>query len=270
VEVYPLAYSLYFSVTNYNTGAFVGLANYLQEFTTVAFYNSLMTSLVYSSTSTVIALAAGILLAFQLSQLTKRRWLLESVLLAPLAISPLVVGVIFAPSGVWDDANAFWHFILGQPFFNVLSYSFYFPVMILSETWEWAPLIMLVSLGIMSSIPPDLYEAASAHGGSTWQVFRRVTLPTILRSPAMHFMIIVRFVDAMRAFEVPFTWASWVGFSAAGSPVDTLSLYVFKLLFTQGASFPIAYVSAVAITLVAITLGITAALFKVFDRTLRT
>jgi multiple sugar transport system permease protein len=270
VEVYPLAYSLYFSLTNHNTGAFIGLANYSQEFTTAAFYGSLLTSLVYSTASTIIALVAGILLAFQLSQFTKRRWLLESVLLAPLAVSPLVVGVIFAPAGVWDDVNAFWHFILGQPFFNVLAYSFFFPVMVLSESWEWAPIIMLVTLGIMSSIPPDLYEAASAHGGSTWQTFRRVVLPTVLRSPAMHFVIIVRFIDAMRAFEVPFTWASWVGFSAAGSPVDTLSLYVFKLLFAQPGSFPIGYVSAVAITLVAITLGVTTALFRLFGRTVKT
>jgi multiple sugar transport system permease protein len=267
VEVYPLAYSLYFSLIDYKTGQFVGAANYSQMLGSSSFLGSVLTSLYYSFGSTALALCLGILLAFQLSQLTKGRWFLGSVVLAPLAVSPLVVGLIFAPAGIWDDANGFWHFVLHQPFFNVLSYSFYFPMMIISEAWAWAPLIMLVAIGIMATIPNEVYEAASAHGASAWQVFRTVTLPTILRSPAMQFMVVIRFIDAMRAFEIPYTWSTWVGFSAAGSPTDTLSLLLFKLLFTPAYGFPIGLASAVAIAVVAITLAFTIALFRLMGRT---
>jgi multiple sugar transport system permease protein len=137
---------------------------------------------------------------------------------------------------------------------------------VFSEAWEWSPLIMLVALGIIGSIKKEVYEAASVHGASAWQIFRRVTLPTLLRSPVMGFVIVIRFVDAMRAFEIPFSWASWVSYPGAGSPVDTLSLLLFKLLTGYTFGFPVGFVSAVAISMLVITLTGATVLFRLMNR----
>jgi len=68
-------------------------------------------------------------------------------------------------------------------------------------------------------------------------------------------VIVLRFIDAMRAFEIPLSWSNWVGRpNAVGSPVDTLSLFMYKLLFTPSFGFPIGLVSAVAVSLFGITL----------------
>lgn len=269
VEVYPFSYTLYLSLVDFSTHQFVGVSNYLQLASSGNFWGAVLTSLFYSMGSTALAIIFGVLLAFQVSQLKRWKGFFESVYLAPLAVAPIVVGVMWAPSGVWDDINTFWHYVLGQPFFNSAAYGFFFPVMVISEAYEWAPLIMLVALGIMASVPKEVYEAASLHGGSTWQIFRRISLPAILRSPVMQFVIIIRFIDAMRAFEIPFTWSTWISYPQAGSPLDTLSLLLFKLFTTPTYNFPIGYISAVAITLIAGTLGVTVVLFRVMNRSVK-
>jgi multiple sugar transport system permease protein len=202
-----------------------------------------------------LALAIGLFLSFLLSQRIKGRALFEAFFITPLAVAPIVVGVVWSPSAVWDDVNTFVHFVLKLPYIDLLSPFVFFPTMILSEAWEWSPLIMLVALSIIASVPKEIFEAASLHGASPAQVFRKIALPTILRSPVMQFVIVLRLIDSMRAFEIPFAWSTWVGYQQAiGSPVDTLSLYLYKLMFVPVYHFPAPFISAVAISLLVITL----------------
>jgi multiple sugar transport system permease protein len=264
VEAYPLAYSLYLSVTNYSLGgAFVGLSNYAQLFSQTDFWAALSTSVVFSSGSTVLSVVLGVLFAYLLTLVRKWKGFFEAILLMPLAAAPIIAGVAFAPNAVWDDINTFWHYILGQPYFNVASNHLYLAIMILSDSWEWGPMMMLVALSILASVPRPVYEASEAFGASKWKTFRTVGLPAVLNSPVMHFMIIVRFVDAMRAFEIPFAWAGWLNYLYPGAPTDTLSLYLFKLLLQPPSGvIPIPLISAAALVLLAVTLLATTLLFR--------
>jgi multiple sugar transport system permease protein len=253
VGAYPLIFSTYLSLTNLN--GIPGLSNYAAMVSTPTFWNALNISLLYSLTSTIVAVAIGLGLTFILTQELRGKGVFEVLYILPLAVAPIVVGVLFSPSSVWDDVSAFLHFQLNQPYINELTPSFYFPTMFLSEAWEWAPLIMLVALSIVNTMSKDIYEAADLHGASAFQKFKMVTLPAIFRSPVMQFIVVLRFIDAMRAFEIPLAWSNWLGYqSTVGAPVDTISLYLYKLLFASSLGFPIGVVSAVAVTLFAVTL----------------
>jgi len=253
VAVYPLVMSLYLALTTANGTP--TLANFASMVSTPTFFNTLNISLLYSLTSTILAVGLGLGLTFILSQELRGRGVLEIIYVLPLAVAPIVVGVLYAPSSVWDDVQQFMHFQLHQPYFNELTPSFYFPVMFFSEAWEWAPLIMLVAMSIVNSMPKDVYEAADLHGASAYQKFRLLILPTVFGSSVMQFIVVLRFIDAMRAFEIPLAWSNWLGYtSTLGSPVDTISLYLYKLLFSSSLGFPIGVVSAVAVTLFGVTL----------------
>ncbi len=270
IEAYPLAESLFLSFTNYSQGAtFVGAANYEQVISDMAFWSALLTSLFYSLGSTLLAFGLGLLFAYEVSRLRRGRGFLEVVLLMPLALAPVVVGVIWSPTALWDDFNTLWHFALGQPYIDVTQYGAFLPIMTLSEAYEWSPIMMLVFLSIMAGVRKEIYEVATLYGASPWQVFRRVSLPTILDSPVTHFMIVIRFIDAMRAFEIPFTWSTWVSYPQVGSPVDTISLFLFKLITTPSSSFPIGYISAASIGLLVATLGVTTVLLKFMSKQAR-
>ncbi len=184
----------------------------------------------------------------------------------PLAVAPITVGVVWSPTGFWDDIDTFWHYVLHLPFFNVADVYLAFPIMILSDAWEWAPIIMLVALSVISGVPKEIFEAASLHGASSIQVFRKLGVPTILKSRVMQFMIVLRFIDSMRAFEIPYTWSTWISLPNAGSPIDTVSLLIFKLLAIPTYGFPISYISTIAVILLAITLSATTVLYALMKR----
>jgi len=264
VVIYPLIMSLYLSFTNVN-GAFV-LSNYSAMLSTSTFWNALNISLLYSLTSTIIAVGIGLGLTFIVTQGLRGRGIFEAIYVLPVAVAPIVVGVLFSPSSVWDDIESFVHFILHQPYFDELVPAFFFPVMFLSEAWEWAPLMMLVALSIINSTPKEVYEAAELSGASAFQQFRMITIPTVFRSSVMQFVVVLRFIDAMRAFEIPLAWSNWLGYTQTiGSPVDTISLYLYKLLFSSSLGFPIGVVSAVAVTLFGVTLVGAAVLLRLLS-----
>jgi len=269
VEFYPLLDGIYYSLTNGTGTSGLSLANYSTMLSDSAFWSAIGVSLAYTAGSTALCLVLGLALTFLVMQKVRGRGFFEAVYILPLAVSPIVAGVVWSPSSVWDDISTFLHCQLHQPYFNELSISFFFPVMILSEAWEWSPLIMLVALSVVNSQASQVFEAAEVHGASALQKFRMVSLPLILRSPVMQFIIVLRMIDAMRAFEIPLAWSNWVGYqNAVGSPVDTLSLFLYKLIFVPQYAFPIGLVSAIAVALLAITLVVAYGLIRLLGRAL--
>jgi ABC-type sugar transport system permease subunit len=266
VEFYPLLDGINLSLTDVN-GNF-STANYAQMLADPAFYTAIEVSLAYSVGSTILCMIVGLTLTFLVTQRVRGRSVFETLFIFPLAISPILAGVLWSPSSIWDDFFGFTHFILHLPFPDVLSPIFFFPVMIVSEAWLWSPLIMLVALSVINSQARHISEAAELHGGSDWQRFRMIFLPTVLRSPVMQFIIVLRLIDSLRAFEIPLAWSNWVGFpSFIGSPVDTLSLFLYKLIFVPLYHFPIGLVSAIGVALLAVTLLAALGLIRLLGRT---
>ena len=257
---------LYQSITN--SAGNLTANSYTGLLTEAAFWNSVLISLSYSVGSTFLALILGLTLAFLVTQDVRGKGFFQALYIFPMALAPIVVGVTWSPSSIFDDMETFWHFILKLPYFNVLSPGFYFPVMILSEAWEWAPLIMLVGLSVINSGSREVYESAKIHGASSLQVFRLIALPSVLRSPVMQFVVVLRLIDALRAFEIPLAWSNWVGYQTQiGSPVDTLSLFLYKLIFVPIYGFPISTVSSVSVLLLAFTLVAATVLLRIMRAT---
>jgi len=268
VEVYPLLISLYFSVTSYQVGGgpFVGLANYIQVFSDPRIYYSIGISVAYAAGSTLLCLGIGLVLTYIVVQLRRGKSFFESLFLVPLAVAPISVGIVWSPSGFWDDISTFVHFILKLPYIPLMNFLVAFPIIILSDAWEWSPIIMLVALSVVSGVPREIFEAASIHGASGLQVFRKIAIPAILGSRVMQFIIVLRLIDALRAFEIPFAWSSWLSLPNAGSPIDTVSLLLFKLFSVPVYGFPISYISAAAMVLLVITLFTSTVLFGLMKR----
>jgi multiple sugar transport system permease protein len=263
VEIYPLAVSVYLSFTNFSSGEFVGLSNYSSLFSQTAFWSGVATSMLYADGSVALSMVLGLLFAYLLTRVRRGRGFFEAVFLMPLAAAPIIAGIVWAPSAVWDDINTFWHFVLGQPFFNVTSYHLFFPIMILSDSWEWAPMMMLVVSSVLSAIPKHVYEASESFGASKWRTFTSVGIPAVANSPVVLFIVIIRYVDAMRTFEIPFAWSGWLSYTQPGSPTDNVGLYLFKLLLIPPSGvIPIPLISAAALVLLAVTLIATSLLFR--------
>ncbi|MCA9903090.1 MAG: sugar ABC transporter permease [Anaerolineae bacterium] len=99
-----------------------------------------------------------------------------------------------------------------------------FYAVLISNIWLGWPFMMVVATGALTSIPPDLYEAADVDGASKLAQFWKITLPMI--RPAMVPAIMLGTIWTFNQFNVIF-------FITAGGPrsqTDLLITQAYKLI----------------------------------------
>jgi multiple sugar transport system permease protein len=111
------------------------------------------------------------------------------------------------------------------------------PTLILVDTWEWVPFMIIVLLAGLQSLPPEVYEAASADGASRFQVFRLITFPMIL--PTTVTVILIRGLEAFKLFDIV---AVMTG-GGPGNATESVTWYAYLTALTFGR---LGYASAIA------------------------
>lgn len=256
----PIAHSFYLSLTTFSSlnpdPKFVGLENYQKLATDQYFLNAIRVTTIFVVGNLVLEFVVGLFLALLMFGEFRGKRVFGNILFAPLAISPIVMGVLYSPNVVLDDLNTLLYYGLSLGIFIDVNLPFvYYTMMILADAFVWAPLMMLVILAIMSNIPKEHFEAAEVHGASSFQIFRKVTFPAITRSPVLAAIISLRLVDNLRTYEIPFTWSFWLGQDRLGSPIDTFGVLMFKLL--SSPDFPLSQISTIALILVVVSVAVT-------------
>jgi len=137
------------------------------------------------------------------------------------------------------DQPIFWF----QPIYNGKLARF---VVILVNLWLGAPYHMMMIIGVLSTIPKELYEAAAIDGASGSQRFRYITLPMVLSAtvPALIMTISFNFNNFGAVYFLTGGGPVWdpakvpdsmriVG-SAMPGQTDILISWIYKLSFTKG------------------------------------
>ena len=166
--VLPLWWLLSKSFQNQN-GDFVGLANYVQYFSTPALFASVWNSLFIAFLSTAIVLPLAFVYAYAL-QRSCMRW---KGLFQALALIP-----ILAPSLL--PAISLIYLFGNQGFLKELMFggTIYGPVgIVISQVFYCFPHALMILVAALSMADARLYEAADALGASRTRVFFTVTLP---------------------------------------------------------------------------------------------
>jgi trehalose transport system permease protein len=123
-------------------------------------------------------------------------------------------------------------------------------VVAIADMWKVLPVVTLIFLAGLQSVPDEVYEAADVDGATKWQRFWRVTLPLLI--PYVTMALILRAIDAFRIFELAlvlsgriepvlgtFIWnrfrppASDPFTAAAGSMVLFVIIMVFIVLYLR-------------------------------------
>ena len=92
-------------------------------------------------------------------------------------------------------------------------------VLIASDVWNWAPFLCLVLIGGLAAVPHESQEAARVDGANGWQVFRDVTLPSIL--PVLMICAVLKTIFALKMFDQIYTLTQ-------GAPgTQTLGYYIY-------------------------------------------
>jgi len=112
---------------------------------------------------------------------------------------------------------------------------------IIVDTWQWTPFMILLTLAGLRSLNPEPIEAALVDGASAWQRFRYVKLPMLL--PVLTVAMLLRAIDSFRTFDLVFL----LTFGGPGTSSTTMSFYGFKVGLQN---FDIGRASAIAFLMV--------------------
>jgi multiple sugar transport system permease protein len=125
------------------------------------------------------------------------------------------------------------------------------------ETWQWTPLVMLIVLGGLASLPRDPYEAAELDGASAWQMFWNISLPLVW--PHVVVALVIRTIDALKAFDTIFVISN----GGPGTASETMNI----LLYLEAFSFyDMGYAAAITVVFFILILMISLVLFSVRQR----
>ena len=108
---------------------------------------------------------------------------------------------------------------------------------------------MVITLGALTSIPRDIYEAAAVDGANAWQRFRQITLP--LLKPVMAPAVAMGAIWTFNMFNVVFL-------VSGGEPDGTTEILVseaYRWAFTRGHQY--GYAAAYAVLIFGILLLVT-------------
>jgi multiple sugar transport system permease protein len=207
VLVYPLWDGLQASTQFYRYGRplrGVGLDNYKDLWSDPQFRNALWVTIRFVTLAVAIETVLGLALALFCARELRGMRFLRSALILPMVITPVVVGIVFrliysSEAGMLTAVSE----KLGGDQVHILSDPRNaFLGLVALDVWEWTPLMFLIILAGLQSLPVEPFEAAKVDGASAWRTFVDHTLP--LLKPVLAIAIVLRTIDAFGTFDQVF------------------------------------------------------------------
>lgn len=262
VIVFPWLFTLWMSAHRWTLGqeqSFIGFENYVRLASDARFWESLWHTLVYTVLSVVAPLFLGTLAALVFDAQFPLRGFLRGVFVMPMMATPVAIALVwtmmFHPQlGVLNYLLSFIHI---GPLEWIYNQSTVIPSLVLVETWQWTPLVMLIVLGGLAAVPREPYESAEIDGANAWQKFRYLTMPMI--APFLMIAVIIRSIDAVKSFDIIYAMTQ----GGPGTASETINIYLYNTAF---AYYDIGYGSAMAVVFFIIIVALSFVLLMVRQR----
>lgn len=253
VIVFPWVFTIYMSVHDWKVSGqtpFVGLANYAKMLTDERFLWSIVRTLFFTAGAVVAPVVLGVWAAVTFANNFVGRGIARTIFVLPMMATPVAISLVwtmmFHPQlGVLNYLLSVLHL---PPFGWVYDTNTVIPTLIMVETWQWTPLVMLIVLGGIASLPTDPYEAAVLDGATPWQRFWHITLP--LAWPFVVVAAAIRMIDALKTFDTIYV----ITLGGPGTASETLNILLYQTAF---AYYDLGYGSAMVVVFFVIILVIT-------------
>ena len=262
VIVFPWAFTIWMSLHEWKIGAkptFVGLANYLRLPGDTRFVESVWHTLIYTVLSVVLPVVLGTLAAVIFNTRFPLRGFVRGLFILPMMATPVAISLVWTM--MFHPQLGVLNYILtsiGLPASTwVYGAGTVIPTLVMVETWQWTPLVMLIVLGGIASLPTDPYEAAILDGASPWQMFRHITLPLVW--PFIMVAAVIRLIDALKTFDTIYV----ITLGGPGTASETINILLYQTAF---AYYDLGYGSAMVVVFFVLILLISLLLLRVRQR----
>ena len=228
----PFIYGIYISFQNINLASFlpptfVGFENYRTALAAPETWSTLRITLLITFFGLLFQIPLGIFLALALHENLRGTKIFRSILITPMLLTPVAVGLTYRFMFDTDLGVINWFLnIFGVEKVNWLgSQASALLAVIIVDSWQSVPFVMLLVLAALTAISPSLYEAARVDGANSRQIFRRLTLPLI--TPTLLVITMIKIMDFFKLFDTLFILTR----GGPGNSTTTLGLWAYKTGF---------------------------------------
>ncbi len=232
IVIIPIVFNLYLAFNKWTIGLgqprFIGLGNFLELLSDERVLNGVKVMIYFSGLSLSLEMVLGLLIAVYFNRQFKGSEVAQAIYILPFAATPVAVALI-------------WRLML-NPELGVLNYLLrsvglptslwvsspqtVIPALVMVDVWKWTPMITLIVLAGLKSLPHEPYEAARVDGASALQIFWYITLPLI--RPVLIAALMLRSLDNLKEFDMIYTITQ----GGPGIASETLYLYSYMVGFS--------------------------------------
>ncbi|MBS3943254.1 MAG: sugar ABC transporter permease, partial [Dethiobacter sp.] len=220
---------------------FAGLANWSKLFADARLWNAISNTLLMAVIGVSAQFLIGLWLALLVNRKIKGQGFFKVLFLLPMLLAPITVGYVgrmmfnYMRGPIGDLL-----YRVGLERIEWLGGDLALLTIVLTDIWQWTPLMFLILFVGLQAIPEEFNEAAKIDGASGWQLFKYITLP--LLAPAIVAAVLFRTIEAFKIVDTIFIM------TGGGPGLSTESLTLFA--YISGLRiFDIAYGSAISFTL---------------------
>jgi multiple sugar transport system permease protein len=262
VIVFPWVFTLYMSTQDWKIGggaAFIALSNYTILFQDERFIEAVGRTFWFTLLGVVIPVVFGTAAAVVFHREFPFRGVLRTVFTMPMMATPVAVALVWTM--MFHPQLGVLNYLLSlvgippQPW--VYDPTTVIPTLVMIEVWQWTPLVMLIVLGGLASLPREPYESAIIDGANAWHLFRHITLPLVW--PYVMIAIMLRTIDALKVFDNIFVITQ----GGPGTASETINIFLYLQAFQF---YKLGYASALVVVFFVIIVLLSLLLLHVRQR----
>ena len=252
--IFPILYAFYMSLYLERGGnrTFVGLQNYMQVFSDSGYWEGFARIAVYAFFYVIILLVVSLVLALLLdSCFVKLRSFFRLAYFLPYAVPSVIAAIMwgFLYSPELNSLLSFFNVFTGGKPLELLSTSNILYGIMNIAIWEWAGYNVTILFANLTSISPELYEAAKIDGCNEFQTAAYIKVP-LLRS-TLSMITLLTIIGALQLFNEPFLLSQMTSISATYTP----NMYIYRMAFSYG-NIPYSAALSIVLTLITVLVSI--------------
>jgi len=249
-----------FDLTNQSAAGFVGMDNYREAYADPYFWNAVRATLFFAIMIVPGLLVIGLSMALGMNAMARGQHQVRALIFLPAMLNVAVTGILW--QWFFNGQFGLFNFLLKkigmgpQPWLS--DRMFAMPSIVLMSVWWSVGGTAIILLTALQQIPVMYFEAASLDGASTYQLFRRITLP--LLKPVMSFVVITTTIAGFQMFGQAFM------LTRGGPELSTRGVvqYIYETAFN---SYRMGYGAAMSWMLFALIFGFGIVQLRMMRRT---
>lgn len=236
--LYPTLQTIHYSFANADSTAYVGLQNYVDLFSSGAFWSAVINNLLWIAIVPALTVAIGVVVAVLADKLSAggEKWA-KSFIFLPMAISFVAASAIWLTQVYAYQApgrpqtgmlNAIVTTFGGQPlnWLSVDTARLNSLLLMVILVWLQTGLAMVLLSAAIKGVPEDTIEAARIDGATEWQIFWKVVIPQIKGTIITVFITVLILV--MKVFDIVYVLTN------GRANTDVIANQFFNQLFARG------------------------------------